>query len=122
MDDLISRRAAIDEFYHIKCNLQMMDDTHTADKMMHGLYLAENAVKLLPSAQRNKTCEFWDGESNYCALNRPSAQDVIRCKNCKWYDLRYPFGTVVADAFYCKVNDKFYDDSHFCGYGERREQ
>lgn len=51
-DDTISRRAAIDEFYHIKCNLQMMDDTHTADKMMHGLYLAENAVKLLPSAQR----------------------------------------------------------------------
>ena len=51
MDDPISRRAAIDAFWHIKCNLQMMDDTQTADKMMHGLRLAENAIELLPSAQ-----------------------------------------------------------------------
>lgn len=51
MSDLIRRQAAIDSLYPIRCNLQMMDDTYTADKVMHGLWLAENAIKQLPSAE-----------------------------------------------------------------------
>lgn len=48
------------------------------------------------------------------------AVPVVRCKDCKWYDLTHPYGTIVPDAFHCKVNDRFYGASHFCGYGERR--
>lgn len=51
----------------------------------------------------------------------PLSEGIIRCKDCKWYDPTHPYGTVVPDAFYCKVNDRFYKASHFCGYGERRE-
>lgn len=31
-------------------------------------------IKALSPAQQNKTCEFWDSESSFCGLNRPSAQ------------------------------------------------
>ena len=47
--------------------------------------------------------------------------EVVRCKDCKWYDISSPYGTVIPDAYHCKVNDRFYDSEHFCGYGERRE-
>lgn len=32
----------------------------------------------LPST-KPRTCEFWDDESNCCALHRPSAQQWIPC-------------------------------------------
>lgn len=59
MDDLISRQAAIDAFYPIRCKLQMMDDTQTADKVMHGLWLAEKAIEQLPSAQSERKKGEW---------------------------------------------------------------
>ena len=34
---------------------------------------AGSRLKALPSAQP-KTCEYWESESNFCALHRPSAQ------------------------------------------------
>lgn len=52
--ELISREAAKEAFYHIRCNLQMMDDTQTADKTMKGLWLAENAVEMLPTIEGRK--------------------------------------------------------------------
>lgn len=33
------------EFWKMRSNYQMMDDTQTADKIMHGLYRAEQIVK-----------------------------------------------------------------------------
>ena len=52
----------------------------------------------------------------------PSAQpEIIRCKDCKWYDIFHPYGTVMPDAFHCKMNDRFYDTRHYCAYGERRD-
>lgn len=57
MDNLISRQAAINEFYHIKHILQMMDDSQNADKTMQGLLLAQDAVKKLPPAQTEITLE-----------------------------------------------------------------
>ena len=35
--------------------------------------MIEQGIKQLPSAQR-ESCKYWDAESNYCTLNRPSAQ------------------------------------------------
>ncbi|MBQ2049727.1 MAG: hypothetical protein II493_04880 [Spirochaetales bacterium] len=49
------------------------------------------------------------------------AVEVVRCEDCKWFDITSPYGTLVPDAFYCKVNDRFYDSEHYCAYGERRE-
>ena len=36
----------------------------------------------LPSARPRQTCEYWDSESNFCALCRPSAQPER--KKGKW--------------------------------------
>lgn len=47
--------------------------------------------------------------------------EIVRCKDCKWYDISYPYGTAIPDAYYCKVNDRYYDCGHYCAYGERSE-
>lgn len=49
MSNLIDRQALLDEIWKMRMNYQMMDDTHTADKIMHGLYRAEQAVKEVPT-------------------------------------------------------------------------
>jgi len=52
----------------------------------------------------------------------PSAQpEIVRCKDCKWYDISYPYGMVIPDAYHCKVNNRFYDSGHYCSDGERKE-
>lgn len=48
------------------------------------------------------------------------AMEVVRCKDCKWYDITHPYGTVIPDAYHCKINDRFYGETHFCAYGERK--
>lgn len=50
MDDVISKQAAIDEMQKIRRQQQMLDDTHKADLVMQGIYLAEKALDKLPSA------------------------------------------------------------------------
>ena len=47
--------------------------------------------------------------------------EVVRCKDCKWYDKTHPYNTLVPDAHHCKANDSFYGWDHFCAYGERKE-
>ena len=66
MSDLIDRQAAIDE---IKA-LYEWHDTVTEDRTIDHL-------KRLPSTKQPRTCEFWDDESNFCALHRPSAQRKV---------------------------------------------
>ena len=68
MSDPIDRQAAID----ILC------------RALHYNYEEGYAVTqmlALPSAQ-SETCEYWDNESNYCALYRPSAHTIISCPMC----------------------------------------
>ena len=49
MSDLIDREALLDELWKQRRNYQLMDDTQTADKIMHGLYRAEQALKDAPT-------------------------------------------------------------------------
>ena len=49
MSELIDRKVLLDELWKQRRNYQMMDDTHTADKIMHGLYRAEQVVKEAPT-------------------------------------------------------------------------
>lgn len=92
MGDLIDRQAAIEELRRMAIALYGYDATSV---ISCAIYKLQN----LPSAQ----------------------PELVWCKDCKWYDTTHPYGTVIPDAFHCKVNDKFYKASHFCGYGERRE-
>lgn len=68
MDDLISRRAAVSRM----SDLLMLELKGERLPSWNEVY---SAMQDLPSAQP-KTCEFWDSESSFCTLNRPSAQPV----------------------------------------------
>ena len=48
--------------------------------------------------------------------------EVVRCKDCKWYDPASPCGTMMPVAYECKKQyRKFYLPEFYCGYAERRE-
>lgn len=49
-------------------------------------------------------------------------RQVVRCKDCKWYDLTDPCGTLTPNAHRCKrVTRLWFEDDAYCSYGERRE-
>lgn len=91
-DDLISRTAALD-IINAELNGWL-----TEDERLH-LEGVGMGIESLPTAQ----------------------PEIIRCRDCKWYDITHPYGTVIPDAYHCKANDRFYEGSHFCAYGERRD-
>ena len=43
----------------------MLDDTHKADLVMQGIYLAEKALEKLPPAQPERKKAFWDKDEHY---------------------------------------------------------
>ena len=48
--------------------------------------------------------------------------EVVLCKDCKWYDLTDPCGTLTPNAHRCKrVTRLWFEDDAYCSYGERRE-
>lgn len=54
-------------------------------------------------------------------LKQEIVGELIRCRDCKWWDEKHPYGTLVPDTYHCKANDRFYNAEHFCAYGERKE-
>jgi len=89
------------ELWKLRENYQMLDDTHTADKIMHGIFRAEQVLKEQPTVD---------------------AVPVVRCRDCKWAEV---------DAWwtYCKLGHKedttnsiIYTCTHnfYCADGERR--
>ena len=46
---------------------------------------------------------------------------VIRCVNCKWFDISEPSGTVEHIDYRCKRRWIFVDTDDFCKRGERRD-
>lgn len=59
-----------------------------------------------------------DADGVDCFIKRG---DIVRCRDCKWWDEKHPYGTVIPDAYHCKANDRFYSAEHFCAYGERKD-
>lgn len=96
MNDLISRQAAIDSMWKIRGKLQMLDDTHKADRVMHGIYLAKKALEQLPPAQ----------------------PEIIRCKDCKY---RYENWRRVS-VKWLPCMDIRTPSMWFCGSAERGEK
>ena len=86
------------ELWHIRWNLQMIDDTHTADKMMAGLRKAEEKIETAPTID---------------------AVEVVRCQNCK-------HGFFAGTALFCDMPSRRYAlhkaaINWFCADGKRRE-
>ena len=109
MDDVISRQDAIDVLkrnYPSSCFEDLC-----------------KAVDIAIKALSEQHCEYWDSESNYCALNRPSAQprkkgkwiefdsdedkyDLIKCSCCEHI--------FTVDSFHWSDRGFVKDDFNFC--------
>lgn len=50
-----------------------------------------------------------------------SIVSVVRCKECKWFDITEPSGTVEPIGYRCKRRSIFVESDDFCKRGERRE-
>lgn len=94
MSDLISRKAAIDAMQDLPYGYRGM---------------VRDIIYNLPPEKQNKICEFWDSESSFCALNRPSAHpEIIRCKDCKHKYIENmvwtcPFGLPGGELFFLRL-------------------
>lgn len=66
--------------------------------------------------------EYIVRETGYpMATKQEVVGELVRCRDCIWWDTRYPYGTLVPNAYHCKTNDRFYSAEHFCAYGERKD-
>ena len=78
---LVDADALSEELWRIRWNLQMMDDTQTADKMMTGLRKAEikleNAPTIAPTKQGKWIEHEWAEEYDGRLINN------YECSECK---------------------------------------
>lgn len=63
---------------------------------------------------------FWTGGIEKAIDDAPTidAVEVVRCKDCKWYERRYPWN---GNSYECSYLEAPMDDNDFCSWGERRE-
>lgn len=112
MSDLIERQAAIDALAkHEKSN------GHNYTLFVDIVSECAEIIRELPSAQP-ETCEYWDRESNFCALHRPSAQPerkkgvwiddkgLYRCSVCNnlwtaWWIVACPKERMYKEMKFC---------------------
>ena len=124
MSDLIRRQDAIDVLEE-----RLRANGYSNVGLVSELNRSIGYIMRLPSAQPN-ACEYWDDESDFCALNRPSAQtEIIRCKDCKY---RYKMACHKAEFYECShigltstktgnITHVGVTDDFFCADGERRD-
>ena len=72
---LIDANAYAAELWKLRENYQMLDDTHTADKIMHGIFRAEQALKEQPTVDavpvvRCMKCKHWIRNEDYSYVGR----------------------------------------------------
>ena len=106
MNDLISRKEAIDILYNYK---RMLFDG-VPDPVVYGVQGAIEVIKAMPYA-------IIDNEPTADAVT------VIRCKDCK-HNPKYTNDYMYGRCVFC-CEDDFYSgtpsDDFYCGYGERKE-
>lgn len=47
--------------------------------------------------------------------------EIVRCADCKWFDISEPSGTVEPIGYICHRKYIFVESDDFCKRGERRE-
>lgn len=51
--------------------------------------------------------------------------EVVRCKDCKRCELRYPakaIGEEAIEGYYCRPNQRYVKSTDFCSYGTSKER
>lgn len=102
MSDTISRQTAIDAVYE-----RIRQIGYENNPLVLSI---RQAIREVPAAQP-ETCAYWDRESNFCALHRPSAQPDVPDRNVCNTEI-----TDKAVQEYCRqrcltilTNDYFYE-------------
>ena len=115
--DLISRQAAIDALEEpCKVPDSWTDEYAVGERAQYEKDV--KALNSLPSAERREVqsseCEYWDDESNFCTLNRPSAERRGRwienefgayCSECGLY--AYRSNGIPWKSNYCPICGSF---------------
>ena len=99
MSDLIERQAAIDaieevDWYHQNKNKDMVSGANSSEHQ--AWYRAEDIYQAL---ERQPTVD---------------AVEVVRCKDCKYYDGECPYPV-------CNYHEGNVNETDFCAWGERKE-
>lgn len=77
MARLIDANAYAAELWKLRENYQMLDDTHTADKIMHGIFRAEQVLKEQPAVDAVPVRHGrWQGVSPLV--------DSLECSECRY--------------------------------------
>ena len=120
MDDLISRQAAIDAICEHGTDLERRGITVIA--VVYHKQATVDLLENLPSAERlevqSSECEYWDSESNFCSLHRPSAEPRYCDRNiCASNEVN---GISCDECEIAKYHNLEDDDSicRDCGVGE----
>lgn len=97
MEDLINRRDAINAIDDIESEVAD-GDGFRYEKWRQ--YFCE-----LPSAEP-ESCEYWDAESNYCALSRPSADIDLSEYSDRLWKAAYERGKAEAEPGWIPVTER----------------
>ena len=57
--------------------------------------------------------------------NKADVVEVVRCKECKHCELRYPakaIGEEAIEEYYCYPNQRYVKSTDFCNCGEKGEE
>ena len=101
MAEYIEREAVIDEiedttWYHISCQKNLVEGAACEADALYKATDIYNAIKSVPTAD---------------------VEEVIRCKNCKKYELMKSNG-----KHFCNEFGGFVTEEDFCSRGERKER
>lgn len=85
--------------------------------------IAYNPCKNCKEMDRCSICELTYYRKGYIKSPTADGVEVVRCKDCQWWEWEYAGGTVGR----CQNprNGLIYeltDDTDYCSYGERREE
>jgi len=54
---------------------------------------------------------------------RQHGKELVRCKDCKWYDMTDAGGTIEPIVYRCRRGSRLWREPHdFCSKAERKEQ
>ena len=62
-------------------------------------------------------------DDTMCVINYAptvDAVEVVRCRDCKWFDITEPSGTIEPIGYRCRRKRIFVESDDYCKYGEKR--
>ena len=99
-----------------------------AEKFLKSMIAKFKCVPLVGVSKYIQGEECFKGEPLDSLINEAPTADVVevvRCEKCKYCDHCYPAKAIdeePVEGWYCNLNSKYVLPTHFCSYGERREE